>query len=688
MKNLLTKTLFTAVLGGACLPAIADVRLPAILADDMVVQCDQPIVLWGWADPGEAVTAKLAEEQQQTQAGADGRWRLELAARPAGGPVEIAIAGNNALTLHNVLIGDVWFCSGQSNMEMKVENSMNASEEVAAADHPSIRLFSFPRVRAIAPQDDCPGKWAVCSPASVGAFSATAYFFGRELQPVIGVPLGLVHSSYGGTPAEAWTRAEALAEVPEMKPLLEQARTEAEAWTSGATMAAYNAELARWQQAAGAGEAGSPRTATLVADGKPEGVAFPQQAWVAEPTGLLGAGADNLMVSTVGLGAGDFTVQATLALDKVLESSAYVILGNSHFGFSDMTWGRMFTRGQVFGPATALVGRTEEFIADGKPFRFEAARRGATLTISIDGKKVHAVDCGAGALGRVGLCPGKRSLVVKDFTMEGEPAAADTATVAFAKPVEPADPRLRSSFPSVLFNGMVNPLLPIRIKGVIWYQGESNHERAVQYRALFPALIRNWRSEWQQADLPFLFVQIANYGKVEPQPAESDWAELREAQMMTLSLPHTGMAVAIDVGEGADIHPKNKQAVGQRLALAARALVYGEDIPYSGPIYRGMTVEDGRIRIRFDHAADGLAAKGGPLTQFAIAGADRKFHWAKAEIDGSDVIVSGPEVASPVAVRYAWAANPEGCNLYNAAGLPASPFRTDDWPVLSSERMR
>ncbi|HRX87064.1 MAG TPA: sialate O-acetylesterase, partial [Phycisphaerae bacterium] len=526
----------------------------------------------------------------------------------------------------------------------------------------------------------------VCSPQSVGNFSATGYYFGRELQPAIGVPLGLIHSSHGGTPAEAWMRAAALDEVAAMKPLLDAARAEADEWTSGRIMAAYNAELERWRAADTVSSDRAAANASFVPARAPHGVAFPHEPWKTINGGLVGEGAHNLLTTTAGLGAGDFTIRAQVTLDHVLESSAYFILGNSHFGFSDLTWGRLFTRGPIFGDKVAFVGRTTDFLHDGRPFDLELVRRGDTLTISIDGRKVHSVACGAGAIGVLGFCPGQRVMTVRDFSAHGTLVSPEAKTVAFARPVEPTDPRLRHFYPSVLFNGMIAPLLPVRLRGVIWYQGESNHERAVQYRALFPALIRSWRAEWREPDLPFLFVQIANFGKAEPEPSESDWAELREAQLLSLKIPHTAMAVTIDVGEGNDIHPKNKQAVGDRLARAARALVYGEDLACSSPIYRSMTVAGDSIRLSFDHVGAGLVAQGGPLRQFAIAGADRRFHWADARIEGDTVVVTSPDVPAPVAVRYAWAANPEGCNLYNQAGLPASPFRTDDWPLLSADR--
>ncbi|MCB9850018.1 MAG: hypothetical protein H6817_04865 [Phycisphaerales bacterium] len=649
----------------------------------MVVQRDQPVVLWGWADAGEAVSVAFDGETQSTQANDAGRWRVALSPRKTGGPFELVVKGNNTLTLENVLVGDVWLCSGQSNMEMQFANVHFDESEFDRPELANIRLFELPRTKAVEPQDDCPSRWTLCTREHIEKFSAVGYFFGRHLQPEIGVPLGLVHSSHGGSPAEAWVRWETLEQIPEMKPLVNEARDADQAWTGGSLMADYDKRMQQWHDANIDVSLAKSESKTFIDGKETREISYKREPWTSSDADLVGVGVNNILLTECGLGAGDFAIHAELSLDRVMESSAYFILGNSHFGFSESTWGRFFERGQVFGESTALVGRTDEFIRDGEPFSLDIKRQGSALSVLINDKPINTAECGSGTIGALGFCPGKRTMTVRNFNATGNFVTPPPATVAFAQPVKPVDPRLSHRHPSTLFNGMIEPLLPMRLRGVIWYQGESNHERAVQYRALFPALIESWRAEWKQPELPFLFVQLASFLKAEPEPSESDWAELREAQRMSLRVPHTAMAVAIDVGEADDIHPKNKEPVGERLARAARALVYGAKVTYSGPIYRDMKVEDSSIRLSFDHIGSGLVARGGPLKQFAIAGADQKFHWAAATIEGDTIVVSTPEVTSPVAVRYAWASNPEGCNLYNKEGLPASPFRTDDWPLLS-----
>ncbi|MBI3830588.1 MAG: sialate O-acetylesterase [Planctomycetes bacterium] len=473
----------------------------------MVLQRGVKIPVWGKAEAGDEVTVTFSKQSVKATADKDGKWKAELEPLEAGGPFELTVAGKNTLTLKNVLVGDVWICSGQSNMEFAMSGAINAADEAAKADFPQIRHIKVPRVTALEPKDNIPtAKWDVCTPQTVPNFTAVGYFFARELHQELKVPIGLIHTSWGGTPAEAWTSREALEAEADLKIYNERADKMAED--------------------------------------------FPKQK-------------ENY--------------------EKVLEK-----------------W----------------KAAAEKAKADGKP----------------------------------------------------EPK----------KPTAPAEPDKNPHRASVLYNGMLKPLVPGAFKGVIWYQGESNAGRSYQYRKLFPTMIQDWRKQWGAGDFPFLFVQLANFMARKPEPAESGWAELREAQTMTLSLPKTGMAVIIDIGDEKDIHPKNKQDVGKRLALAAQAIAYGKDLEFSGPLYDSMAVENNAIRLKFKHLGGGLEAKGGDLKGFQIAGEDKKWAWAQAKIDGETIVVSNEKVEKPAAVRYAWADNPE-CNLYNKAGLPASPFRTDDW---------
>jgi sialate O-acetylesterase len=505
-------TLCVAVLGAA---ASADVRLPSIFSDNMVLQGGDLTPIWGWADPNEEIhiSTSWRNTEQTIQAGSDGKWMFKMVAPEVGGPYEMTFKGKNTVTIKKILVGEVWLCSGQSNMEMQVRQSANAEQEIAAAAYPKIRLFTVARKVAETPQDDCAGKWVECSPETVGGFSAVAYFFGRELHKELNVPVGLIHSSWGGTPAEAWTSPAILQTDFVFQPIMQRYKEALTAYPKAKEE--YQQKVEQWRKDA----------------------------------------------------------------DKAL--------------------------------------------ADGRP----------------------------------------------------EPP----------RPQLPLGPNNPNS-PGGLYNAMIAPLVPYAICGVIWYQGESNADRAYQYRDLFQDMIKSWWKAWPQGGFPFLFVQLANWRQTRPEPAQSDWAELREAQLMALDLGDVGMAVAIDIGDANDIHPKNKQEVGRRLALWALAKTYGKNVVYSGPLYRSFDQNGNKIVIHFDHTDGGLIAKdAGPLKGFAIAGQDQVFVWADAKIEGDTVVVSSEKVAQPVAVRYAWADNPV-CNLCNKAGLPASPFRTDTWPGITANR--
>lgn len=450
--------------------AAAAVKPAAVFCDNMVLQRDAKVPVWGTADSGEQVTVAFQGQEVSTVA-KGGKWIVWLKPLQTGEPAELTITAGYTITIQNVTVGEVWVCSGQSNMAWSVSRANNPQEEIAAANYPNIRLFTVARQVAPQPVDDCRGRWSVCSPETVGSFSAVGYFFGRHLHKELDVPVGLINTSWGGTIAEAWTSRPGLEGEEDFKPILER--------------------------------------------------------------------------------------------------------------------------------------RDEQF----RP---------------------------------------------------GNPNQA-----------------------SVLFNGMIHPLLPFSVRGAIWYQGESNVERARQYAKLFPAMITDWRKSWGQGDFPFLFVQLAPFRYGGKDPAEL--AELWEAQLRTLSLPATGMAVITDVGNFRDIHPKNKQDVGQRLALWALAETYGQELVCSGPLYESMSVEDGKIRLKLKHLGGGLVAKDGPLTEFTIAGEDQKFVEATAAIDGDAVVVHSDQVAKPVAVRFAWKDTPSP-NLFNKEGLPASPFRTDDFPTVTADR--
>jgi len=491
----------------------AEVRLPAVFSDNLVLQLGMRTPIWGWADEGEKVTVTFRGKKVSATA-RNGKWLVKLPSAKAGGPDTLLVEGKNRVELKNVLVGEVWICSGQSNMEFPLDRSFESEKDIANSANPNLHLFTVTKSKANEPMDDVKASpnigWVECNPDSAQKFSAVAYYFGRALQKARGVPVGLIHTSWGGSPAEVWVREAVLAADPEYKrDILD---------TYPAKLERHQADLAKWEKEAG------------------------------------------------------------------------------------------------------------------------------------------------------------------DLKKEGK---------------EPAGVRPRPPWkPAELYNGMIAPLIPYAIKGAIWYQGESNADRAWQYRRLFADMIRNWRRDWGQGDFAFLAVQLAPWDRnkkrslqeITAAPGESDWAELREAQLLaTKALPRVGMAVITDVGDKDDIHPTKKEPVGGRLALVARRLVYGEPIEDSGPSYRSSQLKGNKMILTFDHVAGGLEARGGRLRGFAICGTDRKFVWANAEIDDGKVVVSSPQVEKPVAVRYGWADYPV-VNLFNREGLPASPFRTDDFPMITAPK--
>ena len=484
MKRLL---IVAAILWAA--PALADVRLPALFTDHMVLQQGQKNRVWGSAAPGEDVIVTIAGQRQTAKANDEGKWQVTLDVLPVGGPHTLAVTGKNKLAVEDVLVGEVWICSGQSNMQWAVSQANDGDLEAKTADFPEIRLISVPQVGTQEPQDDFKGKWELCTPQTVPGFSAVGYFFGRQLHQTLKVPIGLIDDAWGGSACEAWIRRDLLEKDEKYRPL-----------------------IARWENTE-----------------------------------------------------------------------------------------KTFDAAQAKGKANPLTGNAR---------------------------------------------------------------------------------------PGNIYNGVLKPSIGYGIRGAIWYQGESNAGRAYQYRDLFPLMIQSWRDEWQQGDFPFYWVQLADFQPEKNEPAESSWAELREAQTMTMNrLSNTGEAVIIDLGEGRDIHPRNKQDVAKRLARWALARDYGlSNLEYHSPQYKSMEKQAGKIVLSFDHVGGGLytfdVAK--PVG-FAIAGSDKKFVWADAKLVGNDKIeVSSDKVADPAAVRYAWADNPV-CNVYSKAGLPLTPFRTDDWPGVTAE---
>ncbi len=627
--------------------------LPHLFSDHMVLQRDMAISVWGKADAGEQITVTIAGQTAQIAAGTDGRWKVALAPMAAGGPFVLTVRGKTTVTLRDVMIGEVWVASGQSNMTFALSGAVNGDAEVAQANYPGIRFFTVPGKIATTPQTDTrPATWKICTPETAKEFSAVSYFFARQLHEKLKVPVGVILSARPGTASEEWTDPNSLHGDPALQSILQQ-----------------------W-------DATSPAVKSFAAQGGPIDLEFddfellPAQA-TSDPKPFSDFDDGTTQTST----GGDWTYNWEDVPNATFELAAP---GRSGKGFAARISGTLdglefprltanFNLNTAPADMSAYDGISFWTRGSGS-FQFQVLQPTiydwdnyglGTKIATPDWKQftVHFSDLRQGGWG-----------VVEPFT----PKTLTGFTIVVLPAIEYPPPP-----PSGLYNGMIAPLVPFRIRGAIWYQGESNALEAYQYRTLLPAMIRGWRKAWDEPDLPFLIVQLPNQGS-SPELGASPWAELREAQLMTLkTVPNTGLAVTIDVGEMRNLHPPRKKEIGERLALWAFGTTYGQKLVYSGPIYEGSKIEGGRIRIRFTHIGSGLESKdGGALKGFSIAGADRKFHWADAQIDGDTIVVSSPDVTQPVAVRYAWADSPE-CNLYNKEGLPASPFRTDDWPGIT-----
>lgn len=642
--------------------AQASVRLPAIISDNMVLQQQTKVRIWGSANPGERVIVTLQQKSSSTIADKDGHWETSLDPLTAGGPFELIVKGDNLLIVRNVLVGEVWLCSGQSNMEWPLINTVNGAEAVAHAKYPEIRLFTVAKHTATSPLTDVEGHWVVTTPDEAAHFSAVGYFFGRELQQQLKVPVGLIHSSWGGTPAEAWTSHDALLSSPELKPILD--RYESSLNVSPQTKEAYARAVAQWEE----------KNLYIDTGNKGEALGYADPAFAASDWSKMDL---PQQIESAGL-----LIDGAIWFRKVLDlpeswAGKELVLSLPPIDDQDVSY--------FNGTKIGSIGRET-------PNSYAVPRRYVVPgSLVHSGRNVIAVRvfdwAGEGGFSREGamsLGPSSAESIslkgVWDYKVELalEPKHPDWGT----RPEEVGVSNQNS--PTVLYNAMLAPLVPFAIRGVIWYQGESNAGRAYQYRTLFPTMIRDWRRAWGTV-FPFYFVQLPNWRAHKAEPDESDWAELREAQAMTLREPQTGMAIAIDLGDELELHPRNKLDVGRRLAQLALAGTYGQKVTPSGPLFDRYTIDGDKVRIHFKYG-DGLKTiDGGPVKGFAIAGEDRRFVWADARIDGETVIVSSPKISRPVAVRYAWANNPV-TNLYNKAGLPASPFRTDDWSGVTAAR--
>lgn len=651
--------LIVLVLLGAA-AASADVQLPALVGSGMVLQRDAEIRIWGWADPREEVRIDFLGKQTRAKADQTGRWSVSMGPFPAGGPHTMTVAGKNTLTLEDILIGDVWLASGQSNMEWPLKGLRgeidNADVEIAGANFPGIRLFRVEQKTAPKPESRTAADgWHAVTPDRVADFSAVAYLFGRELHRRYQVPIGLIQAAWGGTVAEAWMSESALRRFPDFEgPIKDLASVSANARTE---LERHVRQKAAWYRSHAGLDRGRVAGNDVWANPDVDVGGWPT---ISLPRRRTECGQD------FGGYSGVVWFRRTIVVPSdQLGKPMLLKLGNLVQEDTSYFNGHKIGESQGFGtPRRYIV-----------PARYIVAGEN-TLVVRLTGINEPSFACTAmvGPADQMSAEVGATRIALDgNWSYMPGPDLGDFPKVAAsALAANPAP-----NTPTALFNGMISPLVAMRIKGVIWYQGEANADRPVQYRALFPALIEDWRRQWGYR-FPFLFVQLAGFGANKPEPAEYPWAELREAQAMTLSTPATGMATAIDIGNEQDIHPKNKQDVARRLALAAAKIAYGEDVVFSGPVYRSMHVEGNRARIKFSNTGSGLSIKDnyGYVRGFEMAAADGRFRWARAELDGEDILVSSEDVSSPVAVRYSWSNTPDG-NVYNKEGLPAVPFRTD-----------
>ena len=652
MKSLKWHLVFLVVL--AAQTAFAEVRLPHVFGSHMVLQRRQPVPVWGWADPGEPVMVTLNNQTQKTKAGKDGQWRVTLDPMEAGGPYRMVVQGKkNTVTFEDVLTGEVWVCSGQSNMEFTLKQAANAKTEIPTANHPNIRQLLVKKDISLSPKADMEGDWQVCTPETAPNFTAVGYFFAKKLRQDLNVPIGLINTSWGGTHSETWTSREAMSSNAELKPVADKLpATYDEVIKSGAER---TQKLVQSQQ-------GSLPTATEA------------RTWADPDLNTTQWKSMNVL--------GDWEWKGLPTFDGVVWFRKEVTLPEGvtpnnmmlQFGPIDDR-DSTYVNGQLVGSTNGRQLPRSYSVPDGllKPGRNVIAVR------------VRDTGGSGGMMGEPGqfrLSGGKIDLPLAG---EWQYRIASVSESSY-KPGP-------NTYGTQLFNAMLNPLIPYAIAGVIWYQGESNAGRAYQYRQSFPLMIQDWRQHWGR-DFPFLFVQLASFNSANGDSRHgSTWAELREAQTQTLQLPNTGMAVTSDVGERNDIHPKNKLDVGNRLAAEAMRVAYDQpagDVS-RGPMFEKMVVDGNKATITFKNVGNGPSGPGlsrpglmakdkyGYVKGFEVAGVDQKFYYAQANIQGNTVVVHADSVATPVAVRYGWADDNGDVNLYNQAGFPAVPFRTDSW---------
>ncbi len=621
--------------------ANANVRLPKIFADDMVLQRNKLIPIWGWADANEKIEIKFNKQTKTTKADKNGKWIIRLDAENAGGPYELSIKGINKIIIKNVLVGEVWICSGQSNMEFKVSQADNFEKEINDANFPSIRQFTVSRDVSSLPKDDVKaGKWEICNKSTVGNFTAVGYFFAKKIFAELKIPIGLIHTSWGGTVSETWTSREGLESSDEFKEMI---------------------------------------------------------------AGMPNVNLDSISkVFNKSISKRVETLQGSKINPEISETY-------KEFAFNDSTWPEMnepeVWESQALGEFDGVVWLRKSIILSAN----EAGKSGTVELSKIDDEEISYVN--GVEIGRNNNWDAKRKYIIPEGIIKegnniisirvvdnggggGIYGESEDLKITIGDKIIPLNGKWKyqvesvksdigpNSYPSLLYNAMINPLIPYAFEGVLWYQGESNASRAQQYKKAFPLLITDWRKKWNQGDFPFYFVQLSSFNETNGNSNNgSMWAELREAQSQTLKLPNTGMCVTTDIGNPTNIHPTNKQDVGKRLAAVALKNVYKQNIVCTGPTYKSMEMQGNKIVVSFDNLGSGLSTsdKYGYVKGFEIAGEDNVFYYAKAQIVNDKVVIYSENVPSPVAIHFGWADDASDNNLYNKEGFPADSFRTDNW---------
>ena len=628
----------------------ARVTLPKVFGSHMVLQRDKEIPIWGNATAGTEITVQFGNTETKGLTGENGKWKIYLPPFKAGGPYKLRVFESEKpeqkVEFEDVLMGDVWLASGQSNMELQVQEAKNAKDELKQANYPEIRFFFVAHAKSVKPEADISGgTWKVCDSVTVRTASAVAYYFARKIHSDIHVPVGILQSTWGGTPVEAWTSKEMLMSTP-----ITRDKVIANDSVNPSHYKKDSLDLIRFWDIVY-----HPKNNT---DKLIPQVSYNDTNWAEVTMPSI------LKASEISYYEGMVWLRKTIVIPTDFNTKNMMLnLGHPEMNYSVYMNGNEICKTVWNAASGHSYPIPAKFIHTGKNI----------LTVRM-----------AYLWGGGGFNPPAGEMYLSD----GNTKISITGKWKYRKDLEPSLPKIHNYqyYPAFVYNAMIHPLIPFGLKGILWYQGEANDTLAYDYRTLFPLMINDWRIRMEQSYLPFLFIQLPNYKKHQSEPMESEWAEMREAQAMALDQPNTGMVCSIDLGEAESIHPKDKQDVGYRLALQAEKLAYGKKGTVSGPMYSSYRIEGNALRLSLTESGSGLKTKDNLVPrEFTIAGVDKKFYNATAQIQGNELLISSDKVAQPIAVRYAWSNNPD-CNLINAEGFPVVPFRTDTWKEITEKK--